>query len=314
MFATRITIVYVVVVLLSACWVIGNPIIEPNPVAERDALVPRGKKGDKSNPKTAEVSIQGWEDISEEDCYQMLCIQKKVTYQRNKDKDKKRKHYTASGASKTPFKDKHNRDLRNAKIIDDQTISAEEWPPESVEEGGENAHLLPGTRGEQQAQGREFARTYNRGTGEDHINQGDFFNFQFQGNFAPGGFCEALFVHKLVPGSPEAERFCGKNGPTTRQNKRGTSYKMTDIDQQMVDRTHLGVFNYHGSYKRDETGMSNEARDGASVEAEKRQDADQWGDIFQEDDEIMGKSQDMGLEPFIIRFAPSDNHTHFEKA
>jgi hypothetical protein len=54
---------------------------------------------------------------------------------------------------------------------------------------------------------------------------------------------------------------------------------MTDIDQQMIDTSHLGVFNYHQSYKRDETASQNEARDSGAVEAEKRQDADEWGDM-----------------------------------
>ncbi|KAK9414178.1 hypothetical protein SUNI508_02277 [Seiridium unicorne] len=273
MFTSQVTVRQALVLLLSASSVIGNPIAEVNPVAERAALAPRGKKGDKSNPKIAKVSTAGWEDISEEDCYEMLCVTKKITYQRNTSKDKKRQHYTGSGASKTPYKNQHQRDLRGSKIIDDQTISAEEWPPESVEEGGQGAHLLPATSDEQRAQGREFARTYNRGTGDDHINQGDFFTWQFTGNFAPGGFCEAIFVHGIKPGTPEADQFCGKQGPTTRKNKRGTSYKMTDIDQYMTDQTHMGVWNYHQSYKRDEISPSNEARDGTAVEVEKREDA-----------------------------------------
>jgi hypothetical protein len=72
------TIRQLVVVLLSISSVIANPILEAKPVTGSDALIPRAKKGDKSNPKTAQVSTSGWEDISEEDCYEMLCVQKKT--------------------------------------------------------------------------------------------------------------------------------------------------------------------------------------------------------------------------------------------
>ncbi|KAI1772036.1 hypothetical protein F4818DRAFT_444663 [Hypoxylon cercidicola] len=163
--------------------------------------------------------------------------------------------------------------MRNARIIDDQTLSAEEWPPESVEEGGVNAHLMPADIHEQHAQGGSFASVFRWGSGDGGIQHGDYFDLQFTGNFVQGGFCEALFVHKLVPGSPEAEAFCGKNGPATRQNKRGSKYKMTEIDQKRVDRSHLGVYNYHSSYKRtdDETG--------AADEVERREEVDEWGDM-----------------------------------
>lgn len=51
-----------------------------NELADEAGLVARadddGKGTDKSNPKDAKFDVTAWRDISEEDCYVMLCLKK----------------------------------------------------------------------------------------------------------------------------------------------------------------------------------------------------------------------------------------------
>lgn len=128
----------------------------------------------KSNPKNAEFDISNWEDISEEDCYAILCLKGGErtwwVYQSTQDSvqvtnwaihrqrvdtsSTRERHYRESGAKSQPFRKDQVSKRRTAQINSDpgkttETNSAEEFPWESMTDGGPNALLFPATRDQQ---------------------------------------------------------------------------------------------------------------------------------------------------------------------
>ncbi|KAF4153157.1 hypothetical protein CNMCM6069_001119 [Aspergillus lentulus] len=191
--------------LLSCSPVFTVPVNVPGGGADLIARAGNNGKGtSKSNPKDATFDVTGWEDIAEEDCYVMLCLKNgERTWQRNPTPGLNKVHYQKSGAAAKPFQ-KGNVPKRHTGQINPQpgerteTNSAEEFPWESMSQGGSNADLLPATRHEQKLQGAAIRKGFQT----SDIDLGEWFKITFTGNLGP--ICQAL--HR----DPPDESICKK--------------------------------------------------------------------------------------------------------
>ncbi|KAF7155894.1 hypothetical protein CNMCM5623_008774 [Aspergillus felis] len=165
-------------------------------LADDAALIARaddnGKGSRKSNPKDATFDVTEWKDISEQDCYVMLCLKDgERTWQRINTPGLDEVHYKESGAKAVPFR-KDNVPKRHTEQINPnpgtktETNSAEEFPWESMAQGGSGANLLPATRYQQRQQGNAIKNGYRK----SEIDLGDWFKITFTGDLGP--ICQAL--------------------------------------------------------------------------------------------------------------------------
>ncbi|KAM0811978.1 hypothetical protein AB5N19_14295 [Seiridium cardinale] len=232
------------IVFLLASPVLTTPILEPNAAGTSTyaAIKPR-RTGDENNPIDAEFDVTGWPVSAEFNCYIMLCVEGgNRVYQRIEDPSERRTHYQRSGAYFTPFHGDHL-EQRNAERLDDSTVSAEEFPWESLSQGGSGAHLFPTTVAEQQAQGRSLAGRFRSTRQATPIGRGDWIRISFAGysGIRRGGYCEALFRN------PPDTSICNRN---VEEHIGGhPQYKMNDFDQVLGSDYKLHLFN-GGSKKR----------------------------------------------------------------
>ncbi|PGH10644.1 hypothetical protein AJ79_05358 [Helicocarpus griseus UAMH5409] len=133
----------------------------------------------------------------------MLCLLNgNRIYQRVNNQAAIDRNYRASGASYRPFRDSELAN-RHTSQINSNTVSAEEFPWKSTQEGGPNAYVFPATQAEQNSQGGTIGGAYSH----NDINYGDFFRITFTGSpFGP--YCSALFSK-----NPD-NSICGKKTST----------------------------------------------------------------------------------------------------
>ncbi|KAI1170211.1 hypothetical protein F4777DRAFT_584136 [Nemania sp. FL0916] len=169
------------------------------------SIMTRGDGSSKSSPVDASFDISGWENIAEENCYIMLCLMDgNRVFQRGPTAGASKSQRTKSGANLEPF---HADQLssRHTAQISGSTISAEEFPWASTQNGGENAYLCPATEAEQNAQKTGISAGFNvkGGPGYDQ-----WFRVSFHGG-TQGKFCTALFKN------PPDKSVCGNDEKTT---------------------------------------------------------------------------------------------------
>ncbi|ETS83891.1 hypothetical protein PFICI_05767 [Pestalotiopsis fici W106-1] len=197
--------------------------------------------GDQAEPIEASFDVTGWPLSAEFNCYVMLCVLGgNRDFQRIEDPSERRTHYQQSGAKFTPF---HTGELdkRNAERLDDSTDSGEEFPWESLAQGGTGAHLFPTTMAEQRAQGSSLGGRFRSTRQATPINRGDWIRITFRG-YSRGGYCEALFK------DPPDFSICDRN---IKEHIGGhPEYRMDDYDQVMGSDYKLHLF--RGSKKRSE--------------------------------------------------------------
>ncbi|KAF4162545.1 hypothetical protein CNMCM6936_001974 [Aspergillus lentulus] len=162
-------------------------------LADEAALITRADRGSvKSNPKDATFDVTGWKDISEEDCYVMLCLKGgERTWQRIDTPGLNEVNYKESGAKAVPFRKdqvpkRHTGQINPNPGVKSETNSAEEFPWESMAQGGSGANLLPATRYQQNQQGNAIKTGFRR----SEVNLGEWFRITFTGDLGP--ICQAL--------------------------------------------------------------------------------------------------------------------------
>ncbi|KAI0169910.1 hypothetical protein GGR52DRAFT_592504 [Hypoxylon sp. FL1284] len=161
--------------------------------------------GTQRDPIPAHFDITGWENIAEEDCYVMLCLENgNRVYQRVGSANAGTPNRQHAGTTTTPFQ-LGQLTNRLTSQISHETDSAEEFPWASTQQGGSNAYLLPATRAEQNRQKIMISAGYNRkgGPGYDQ-----WFEINFTGQKL-GKFCSAL--HQ----DPPDTSVCGNDETTT---------------------------------------------------------------------------------------------------
>ncbi|KAI0528410.1 hypothetical protein GGR58DRAFT_509383 [Xylaria digitata] len=118
--------------------------------------------GTQNDPKDAFFNIAGWQNIAEEDCYAMLCLMGgNRVFQRVGTANGGNPHRTESVANLTPFQS-NQLATRHTSQINGQTISAEEFPFASTQQGGIGAILFPATLTEQNQQKNAISAAYRR--------------------------------------------------------------------------------------------------------------------------------------------------------
>ncbi|KAI0546004.1 hypothetical protein F4679DRAFT_599062 [Xylaria curta] len=196
--------------LLCCSVVLGAPITESEVEHETDYAnnqLSRRAGGSKNDPKDASFDITGWENIAEEDCYAMLCLMGgERVFQRVATANGGEPHRTESGANLRPFQS-NQLATRHTAQINGQTVSAEEFPFASTQQGGTNAFLFPASLAEQNKQKTAISAAYRR-TGGPAYNE--WFKISFTGP-PLGKFCTALFKN---PPPPDTS-VCGNNVQTT---------------------------------------------------------------------------------------------------
>ncbi|KAI8627086.1 hypothetical protein F5Y19DRAFT_477975 [Xylariaceae sp. FL1651] len=164
----------------------------------------RGDGSSRNSPIDASFDISGWENIAEENCYIMLCLMGgNRVFQRGATANDKNTQRTKSGANLEPF---HADQLttRHTAQISGSTISAEEFPWASTQNGGENAYLCPATVAEQNAQKTGISAGFNSKGGPAYD---QWFRISFHGA-SFGRYCTALFSN------PPDTSVCGNNDRT----------------------------------------------------------------------------------------------------
>ncbi|KAI0156025.1 hypothetical protein BJ166DRAFT_580755 [Pestalotiopsis sp. NC0098] len=259
----------------------ATPILEESDVngtPTNAAIKPRAT-GDQGEPIDASFDVTGWPLSAEFNCYVMLCIMGgNRNFQRIEDPSERRTHYQQSGAYFTPFHADHL-DNRNAERLDDSTVSAEEFPWESLSQGGSGAHLFPTTVGEQQAQGRSLAARFRSTRSATPINRGDWIRITFTG-YSRGGYCEALHS------DPQDFSICDRQ---IEEHIGGhPEYKMEDFDQVLGSDYKLHLFN--GISKK-----RGEEQSGSGAPAVKERTGDGMR-VVQRDDTTQYDGSDMCVE------------------
>ncbi|VUC26742.1 unnamed protein product [Clonostachys rosea] len=138
--------------------------------------------------KTLKVNVKTWQDIAELDCYAILCDYNGEKKWRKASGGAKAgdDHYIKSGAHLGPFKDTT---LRKTRVIKQGFISPEEFPWQSMEQGGTGARLFPVKFGMQRNQGGSISRAYKIAK----IKDGESFNLKFINFSSTSVYCKALF-------------------------------------------------------------------------------------------------------------------------
>ncbi|KAF2823795.1 hypothetical protein CC86DRAFT_384344 [Ophiobolus disseminans] len=163
------------------------------------------KRNERSNPKPLVLDISEWAGIAELNCWSMLCrYHGERVWQRAVSASANDRHRTASGADMVPF---HTDQLasRHTERINDNTVSAEEFPWASMEEGGNEAAVMPATEDEQGGQGRALSSAYQT----QNVNRGDWFKITFNPPNRRGRYCRAL--HEEPPNT----RICDEDPAQT---------------------------------------------------------------------------------------------------
>ncbi|KAF2963464.1 hypothetical protein GQX73_g10109 [Xylaria multiplex] len=194
--------------------------------------------GTRNDPKDAFFNIAGWENIAEEDCFAMLCLMGgNRVYQRVSTANGGDPHRTESGANLTPFQS-NQLATRHTSQITPQTISAEEFPFASTQQGGVGAILFPATLAEQNQQKNAISAAYRR-TGGPGYNE--WFKITFNG--APlGKFCRALHA------DPQDFSVCGNSVQSTLFGIAGVI--LADFAYQLVNTQGRPFFFHHAAGSR----------------------------------------------------------------
>ncbi|KAK7734531.1 hypothetical protein SLS57_000228 [Botryosphaeria dothidea] len=175
-----------------------NGVLRPRYPDELSAgLLRRGDGKSEKSPKDLELDFKkypGAFDVLEADCMMILCFGAPKTLQRGEPKDRSKRN-TASGASLEPF---HTDQLKKRETTrrSDKTNSPEEYPYESVEQGGKNALLIGVTEGAQTEQGKYLSGGYT----SNSIKPGDWFQHSYANIPDKSVYCKAL-VQKKSPDS-----------------------------------------------------------------------------------------------------------------
>ncbi|CAJ2507895.1 Uu.00g090810.m01.CDS01 [Anthostomella pinea] len=180
--------------LLSCSTTFAAPVAEPK--AEIETSVVRRAGGSKGDPVDASFDITGWENIAEEDCYVML--------QRGPTANSGDSNRRDSGVNLRPFQ-ANQLATRHTSQIMAGTVSAEEFPWASTQNGGSSAYVLPATLAEQNVQKTGISAGYRRTGGPGY---GEWFRISFTGP-PHGRYCAALFSN------PQDFSVCGNTDQTT---------------------------------------------------------------------------------------------------
>ncbi|KAI1378083.1 hypothetical protein F4677DRAFT_458789 [Hypoxylon crocopeplum] len=224
---------------------------ESSEAIETDLI--KRRPGDESHPIDAEFDTTGWPLSAEFNCYIMLCVLNTRKYRKNVQTSSRKTHYIRSGAYFQPFANDHSLDVRHAYRLDDDTTSAEEFPWESLEQGGPGAHVFPTTRDEQQSQATALGSRFRSTRNVTPIREGDWIKIKFTG-YPSGGYCAALFGG--LPRGVTREAFCRDR--SKEENIAGhPSYHMQDYDQVLNPANHQ--FYRYSSGKRDEPSGKRDA-------------------------------------------------------
>ncbi|KAI9697120.1 MAG: hypothetical protein M1820_007935 [Bogoriella megaspora] len=125
----------------------------------------QNRRGEEDNPIPVQLNVDngrtrnghtGWHDIANFDCYVHLCLGVSRTMQRVKKKGDRSTQMKESGAKSQPFA-KSVKKMQKIGVgrLGPNYKSAEEWPPESAQQGGIGAFLMGATQDDQKSKPSE---------------------------------------------------------------------------------------------------------------------------------------------------------------
>ncbi|KAF1990254.1 hypothetical protein K402DRAFT_401118 [Aulographum hederae CBS 113979] len=220
-------------------------------------LVKRDPGDSKEDPLPATFDISNWPDIAEENCFAMLCLRGgDRVYQRVGTSGDRGKNYQASGAKFKPF---HGDQLesRHTAQINGNTISAEEFPFESTQQGGEIGYVFPATEEQQQRQSGALSTTYQN----QNIGYNKWFEITYIGG-PMGLYCTALFS------KPPDFSVCNDDRTTTLFGTAGV--KLANFAYQVVRAGAVPyAFKHLAGPSKGQITRRSEGSEATSMEAEK---------------------------------------------
>ncbi|KAI2608218.1 uncharacterized protein GGS25DRAFT_521393 [Hypoxylon fragiforme] len=166
-----------------------------------DLSLEKRATGAQNDPKPITVNVAAWQNIAEMNCYVILCnYNGNLVWQRNPTAATAATHRSDAGTNLRPFQP-GQLGTRGTQQITTDTISAEEFPWASINQGGVGAHLMPATIAEQNAQKSWISAAYSSG----YVGWSEWFKLSFSNYDATKIYCPALFGQ-----TPPDTSVCGK--------------------------------------------------------------------------------------------------------